>query len=188
MVSPGIGNAHLNLVKSVKVSRPTYKTVLFLLLVSFCGYGYAEASANPFTILLEHAKQGNVDAMFEVGKYYETGEYTDQNWQESINWYEQAIAQNHARAMLYLGRLLLSGVDSLEPDIPRAIQLFEQAANTGDAEAQFQLGQLFDKGEALKQDMPSAVRWYRAASLQKYPGARSALKRCIAAFKKRATQ
>ena len=172
----------------MKISRPAYKTVLFFLLISFSGHGYAEASANPFTILLEHAKQGNVDAMFEVGKYYEMGEYTDQNWQESIYWFELAIAQNHARAMLYLGRLLLRGVDKLEPDIPRAIQLFEQAANAGDAEAQFQLGQLFDKGEALKQDMPSAIRWYRAASLQKYPGARSALKRSISAFKKRATR
>ena len=187
MVNPGIGDVRLNLSKLVNASKHTCKILLCLLLISFGSYSHAETSANPFTILLEHAKQGNVDAMFEIGKYYATGEYTDQDWQESINWYEQAIAQNHARAMLYLGRLLLSGVDSLKPDIPRAMQLFEQAASAGDAEAQFQLGQLFERGKVIARDVPSAIRWYRAAGLQKYPGARAGLNRSIASFKKRAT-
>lgn len=158
---------------------------LLLLLGSMASQ--AEPLANPFTILLEHAKDGNVDAMFEVGKYYETGDYTEQNWQKAIDWYEKAIDNNHPRAMLYLGRILLGGVSVLKADIPRALALIEQAANAGDAEAQFQLGILFENGEAVEQDMPSAIRWYRAAELQKYPGARAALKRSIAAFKKRAT-
>lgn len=187
MVNPDTGSIRPNQVKPVDIARYTRKTFLCLLLLCFGSSSYANSSANPFTILLEHARQGNVDAMFEVGNYYQSGEYTDQDWQESIGWYEKAIALNHTRAMLYLGRLLLSGVDTLKADIPRAIELIQQAATAGDAEAQFQLGQLFENGAAIRQDLPSAIRWYRAANLQKYPGARSALKRSIAAFKNRAT-
>lgn len=157
--------------------------VTFLLLV---GVAKAEPVVNPFTILLEHAKNGNVDAMFEVGKFYANGDYTDQNWGESIYWYQKAVENNHPRAMLFLGRILLRGVDKLEANVPRAIQLIEQAANSGDAEAQFQLAQLFEKGEAVEQDLPNAIRWYRAASLQKYPAAKSGLKRSIKVFRNRA--
>jgi len=123
--------------------------------------------------------------MFEVGKYYASGEYTEKNWQKSVYWYEQAIANNHHRAMLYLGRVLLKDNEERKSDIPRAMQLIEQAASAGDAEAQFQLGQLFESGKPFGKDTPSAIRWYRAASLQKYPGAKKALQRSIDAFIKR---
>ncbi len=144
---------------------------------------HAEPLANPFTILLEHAKQGNVDAMFEVAKFYQAGEYTDQNWQAAINWYEKASENNHTRAMLYLGKILLRGAGPQKADIPRALQLIQQAANAGVAEAQFLLGQLYEKGEYVEQDLPSAIRWYRAAELQKYPRARMAMRRSIEAYK-----
>jgi len=172
----------------VKVPADYYKTLLWLLLLCFSINSHAEPLVNPFTILLEHAQKGNADAMFEVGKYYQTGEYTDQNWQECIYWYEKAIDANNTRAMLNLGRILLTGADSeVKADIPRGIQLIEQAANAGEAEAQFQLGQIFEQGKVLGHDLPSAVRWYRAAELQKYPKAREALRRSIQEFKTRGT-
>lgn len=157
----------------------------FVVLLLFTSNGYVQASANPFTILLEHAKKGNVDAMFEVGKYYEAGEYTDQNWEKSIYWYQKAIDNNHIRAMLYMGRILLNGVKGFKADVPRALELIEQAAEAGDAEAQFQLGKLFETGESMERDFPSAIRWYRAAKLQKYPGAEAAYNRSIHTFQNR---
>ena len=171
----------------VKGSLRLLTYVLPLLLVLGSTANNAEPVANPFTILLEHAKNGNADAMFEVGKYYEAGDYTEQNWKEAIYWYEKAIENNHPRAMLYLGRILLGGINILKADIPRALTLIEQAANAGDAESQFQLGILFENGEAVEQDLPSAIRWYQAAAQQKYPDAKAAMKRSIEAFKNRAT-
>jgi TPR repeat protein len=165
------------------------KTVLqhvCLLLIVTSSQAIADAPlVNPFTILLEHAKKGNPDAMFEVGKYYASGEYTEQDWQKSLYWYQEAVANNHPRAMLYLGRVLLTGVEGVKADVPRAIQLIEQAASTGEAEAQYQLGQLFEEGQGVEQDLPNAIRWYREASQQKYPGAKKSMQRCIAAFKQR---
>lgn len=166
--------------------RFTAVTNIVVLLTLLTGSGYASA-ANPFNILLEHARKGNADAMFEVGKYYASGEYTAQNWRESLYWYQQAVQKNHARAMLYLGRILLQGVAEAEvpADVPRALQLIEQAASAGDAEAQFQLGQIFEQGEVIGQDLPSAIRWYRAADQQAYPHAGQAMQRSIELFKNR---
>ena len=81
----------MTLAEPVKHRTCHYKTWLCLLLLCISIPTYAdEPLTNPFTILLEHAKQGNVDAMFEVAKYYQDGEYTEQNWQEAIYWYEKA--------------------------------------------------------------------------------------------------
>ncbi|MFO7603392.1 MAG: tetratricopeptide repeat protein [Gammaproteobacteria bacterium] len=162
-------------------------TYILLLLISLIGSVHANPAANPFNILLEHARKGNADAMFEVGKHYASGEYTAQNWRESLYWYQQAVQKNHARAMLYLGRILLQGVEEAEvpADVPRALQLIEQAASAGDAEAQFQLGQIFAQGEVIGQDLPSAIRWYRAANQQGYPHAGQAMRRSIELFKNR---
>lgn len=183
MANQAIGNVWPTTADIVKISIRHIAFWLGLLLTCASLPGFADPVTNPFPILLEHAQKGNVDAMFEVAKFYQQGEYTDQNWQQAIYWYEKAVENNHVPAMLALGRVLLHDAGKQKANIPRALQLIEQAATAGDAEAQFQLGQLFEGNDGVEQDLPSAVRWYRAAELQKYPGAKRALRRCIRTYK-----
>ena len=48
-------------------------------------------------------------------------------------------------------------------------------ADQGDAEAQFNLGFMYDNGEGVPQDDQEAVKWYRMAAEQGYAGAQFAL-------------
>ena len=79
---------------------------------------------------------------------------------------EDLIGETMYRALLIgiLALLLISGcvfVDSTAP-----INKLQQAATQGDAAAQFQMGLAYDRGIGVKQDLPEAAKWYRAAAEQ----------------------
>ena len=53
---------------------------------------------------------------------------------------------------------------------------YRKAAEQGDANAQYNLGVCYEKGEGVKKDLSQAVQWYRKAAEQGMPGAQSKLK------------
>ena len=52
---------------------------------------------------------------------------------------------------------------------------FREAADRGTAEAQFQLGLLYDTGRGVRQNPTEAIRWYRAAADQGHAAAQNNL-------------
>ena len=56
-------------------------------------------------------------------------------------------------------------------DLARARELFTQAAQTGDARAQFNLGRMWLEGEGGPRDYAQALQWSRKAADQGVPGA-----------------
>ena len=48
----------------------------------------------------------------------------------------------------------------------QAVKLFRQAAEQGDARAQYNLGQMYRKGEGVAQDGKQMVKWWRKAAEQ----------------------
>lgn len=51
------------------------------------------------------------------------------------------------------------------------IQLYQEKAHTGDAEAQYQLGLLFMNGQGTIQDFEEAAKWFNLAANQNHPQA-----------------
>ena len=51
-------------------------------------------------------------------------------------------------------------------DYQTAFKLWLPLAEQGDAQAQFNLGLMYDKGQGVKQDDVEAVKWYRKAAEQ----------------------
>jgi hypothetical protein len=60
------------------------------------------------------------------------------------------------------------------------IPAIEQAAEAGDAEAQFKLGALYANGKRVKQDSKAAARWLRKAAKQGWAAAQTLLGWCYA--------
>ena len=58
-----------------------------------------------------------------------------------------------------------------KPDTAEAVALLRQAAENGQKEAQFNLGQMYLKGRGVKQDDRQAVKWFRKAADQGHPKA-----------------
>jgi uncharacterized protein len=56
-------------------------------------------------------------------------------------------------------------------DYPTALHLISALAEQGDADAQFNLGLLYNKGKGVTQNYVEAVKWYGLAADQGHPGA-----------------
>lgn len=78
--------------------------------------------------------------------------------------------QNHVPSQILLGRVLDgAGEDEL------AVDYFRKAAGQGDAEAEFELGGMYVKGEGVKQDLKEARVWVRRAAERGLPAAVAAM-------------
>ena len=66
----------------------------------------------------------------------------------AFNWYSTAAAKGHAPALTQLGLMLSNGAGTDKPDLVKAAQSFQAAADKGDVPGKFALGEchLFGKG------------------------------------------
>ncbi|MDO4440771.1 MAG: sel1 repeat family protein, partial [Moraxella sp.] len=51
-----------------------------------------------------------------------------------------------------------------QQNYPQAFAIFKRLAEQGNADAQFNLGNMYDNGNGVKQDYAQAVRWFRKAA------------------------
>jgi TPR repeat protein len=58
-----------------------------------------------------------------------------------------------------------------QADIKQAVDWFRKAAEQGHAKAQYQLGELYRKGQGVEQDFKLAAKWYRKAAERGIPQA-----------------
>lgn len=115
-------------------------------------------------------------AQFELGKIYEDegvklasdNKMSEANeyYKKAIYWYEKAIEQRHPTAMSNLGMMYSNG-QGLEKDKKKAVALFKDSANAGDASGQNRLGLFYESGwGGLKQDKKKALYWFQKAADQ----------------------
>jgi TPR repeat protein len=95
---------------------------------------------------------------------YRTKDYASarQHWAKSIVEEHERAANNN------LGYLLYNGLGG-EADIAQAIVLWTQAAESGERESQWHLGQAFEDGKGVEQSVIKAYAWYRCASTDSPP-------------------
>jgi hypothetical protein len=65
------------------------------------------------------------------------------------------------------GDYLEDGLDAyIRKDYKEALRFYRLSAEQGDAWAQYQLGEIYDKGQGVPQDYKEAVKWFRLAAEQ----------------------
>lgn len=84
-------------------------------------------------------------------------------------------ADGDVEAMNYLGYLLLSGGEGVEPDSAEGLGWLVKAAQAGDAKAASNLGWLFIDGNLVERNPSEGARWLTIASEKGLPVARSLL-------------
>lgn len=125
--------------------------------------------------LLTSAKQGNVEAQFELGQRFEFGTNgMPQNQTEAAKCYRMAAEQGHAEAQACLGALLWYG-EGIEHNLPEAVTWTRRAVDGGSKKAERNLGLMYEYGEGADQDYAEAARLYRPAAEREDPPAQSYL-------------
>ena len=130
------------------------------------------------------AENGEPMAAWKLGEMYAHGDGVKEDDRKAFQYFSQIVREHGddrpdapdapfvASAFVALGSYYLNGIKGVVPQNPaRAKQIFTHAASYfGDADAQFQLGQLY-QGSSNK----LAVRWYNLAALKGHVGAQARL-------------
>ncbi len=117
------------------------------------------------------AKQGNVDARFQLGLDYLHGRGIERSESRAGAQFKQAARERHADAAYYLGMMYYHGRGGLFRNHKRAITWLTRAAGRGVADAQYALGLIHANGDGVKQDQAAALRWWQMAAKQRHPQA-----------------
>lgn len=75
----------------------------------------------------ELAEEGDANAQYSAGVMLAEGQGVQQDWSAAIEWYRKAAAQNQPDALRALARLHVFGMEGVERDIPKAIELYGRA-------------------------------------------------------------
>lgn len=109
------------------------------------------------------AEEGNVEAMFCVGRLYANGFGVAMDDALALKWYGLAAAGGHAEAQYNLAVMHANGWGVPMSDT-EAAGFYQQAADSGFVPAQLALGQCYDSGLGVKQDLQAAYMWFDIAA------------------------
>ncbi len=118
------------------------------------------------------AASGYAPAISRLGDLYYTGDGVNQNDEHALQWYEKAAGQGFHMAMMQAGRMYYLGRGT-QQDFTRARDYFYHVAMTREnffmvqrynSLARQYMGQLYERGEGVPQNLQEARHWYRLAA------------------------
>jgi len=138
-------------------------------------------TANPFLALasddwvlekrfkeqMAQAKNGDTQAMFEVGRMYERGRGVDEDVTDAIIWYQKAADGGSDPAHARLGMIYFTGQGATQ-DYAKAQSHLSIAAKNNNPAAQYYLAMMYEKGHAVKKDNSKALALYKKSAAGGY--------------------
>ena len=110
-----------------------------------------------FKETLQQAKRGDSEAQYNVGAMYQDGRGVKADRDKALEWYEKAARQGNTRAVSRLD-LMQANQASFLSELQRAEQ--------GNAGSQYNIGNMFTKGNGTNMDLKQALGWYEKAASQ----------------------
>jgi TPR repeat protein len=126
---------------------------------------------------LKAAKAGVVEAEMAIGIFYFQGIGVGKDEAEAYRWLKKAADRDEPSANMYLGRLYLHGVPSLniEPNNNKAWYYIKKAADLGESEAKSDVGWMYYRGLGVAKSKRSAFVYANAAAESGVPDGQALL-------------
>lgn len=118
-------------------------------------------------LLFSSANDNNAEAQFEIGWRIEKGLGLPQNDLLAEDFYFRALANGSNRAAFNLAMLLVR--QAWKDKIDQGLNLLGMLAAQGDAEAQFNLGQILLEGKITERNERKAYEWFSKGAEQGEP-------------------
>jgi TPR repeat protein len=109
------------------------------------------------------ADEGNVEAMFCVGRMYANGFGVPMEDAMALKWYGMAAGEGHGQAQYNLGLMHANGWGVAMNDVPAA-GFYRLAAGNGIVAAQAALGYCYKHGAGVEKDLVKAYIWFDIAA------------------------
>ncbi len=154
-------------IRESRVENPEAEYCLGLMYAR--GQGIAKDHAAALSWFLKAYDRGYMRAGYFIGRMYLSGLGTEKDVPKAVKYFE-SVAKQDARAMYELGIVNFKD-DDMPRDLHKSAEWMLRAANAGNAEAQFVLGQFYKAGAGVPKDMDKAVRWLTSAALNRHKGA-----------------
>eukprot|EP01088_Endostelium_zonatum_P022223 TRINITY_DN934_c0_g1_i1.p1 TRINITY_DN934_c0_g1~~TRINITY_DN934_c0_g1_i1.p1 ORF type:complete len:145 (+),score=49.46 TRINITY_DN934_c0_g1_i1:135-569(+) len=116
------------------------------------------------------AEEGSAEAQYLLGLCYNDGYGVEQDDVLAFEWNIKAAEQDYVPAQVNVGSYYYWG-----GVFDEAVHWWNRAAQEGDAEAQFKMGECYEQGVGVKQDEGLARRWWLMAAEQGYVPAQEKL-------------
>ena len=105
--------------------------------------------------------------LYRTGKMENNGQaLVETDDEKALEYLEKAYQLNPGSrfAQVWLGWYYAGNSDVLAADDAKALMFFQMAAEQGEHFAMYQLGEMYEGGRAVKQDMQQALAWYEKAA------------------------
>ena len=117
-------------------------------------------------LLRSSANKGQAAAQYRLAKLYEAGTGVTRDLQTARTLIEKSARNGNRIAMHDLANFYANGIGGVEQDLSFAAQWFEQAAERGVVDSQYNIGYLYEFGFGVTQNAVEAYVWYNIASAQ----------------------
>lgn len=142
------------------------------------------ADKKAFDLYKKSAKQGYTEAMYALGICYELGKGVRRNYYQAVHWYictdenitndimnnpdpigdaAQAAIRRYFEDEEY-AEFVDELLDTEKAETDDSFAADEEAARSGDAEAQNRLGHRYFYGNGTERDIVQAIHWYRESA------------------------
>ena len=112
-----------------------------------------------FTELIEQAKDGDENALYQVGAFYE---YVKKDYKECLKWYRASASKGYGRALYSIGEFYLGKIGG-KANHEKALEFFLSAEEKGNSDAMWQVYFMYAAGQGVEQNREKAKYW-----LEKY--------------------
>ena len=102
----------------------------------------------------------DTNMMNDIGCFFEDGVCVKPDIQKAVYWYEQAIENGNDLARANLADVLRKGTQGYPKDLKRAFELYKEC---GLPYAHYRVGEFYEHGWGVKQDLEAAKAYYRQA-------------------------
>jgi TPR repeat protein len=120
------------------------------------------------------AEKDSAAGQFGLGALYSAAYSGISAEQEAVRWFEKSAEKGNTAAQMCLAMALLDGRGT-PPDAPRGLKLMTKAAEGGQIEAMFRLGQLYRRDDRIEKNISQAESWLRRAGIRGHGSAPMAL-------------
>lgn len=128
--------------------------------------GLAQGAGKPQAVaayVLKAVEVGSRATLVLAGDLYYRGEGVPQDYQKALSYYNQAAGEDIPAAKTRIAIMKLNGV-GVDKDTAAAMDLFADAANSGDNSAQMFIADLYFTGKQTAQNYEKAFSYYKMAA------------------------
>lgn len=119
--------------------------------------------------IISKANSGDPYYQGLLGLFYYRGYFVQEDKIQAEKWLKLSAKKNHPFGNYGVGVLLFFESDKQSQEFfQKAFPALETLAESGDAEAQCNLGYCYQKGNGVAKDPAKAVEWYQKAAAQGY--------------------